>query len=359
VEVSVGARLPLAAAALGVSLAAMAWAAEPDGAAPVPTAWKDGRLAVPKGLPAPWIPASNPLTAEKVALGRRLFFDESLSRDRSRSCAGCHVPGACFTDERATAMGVRSQVGPRNTPSLVNAALYPALFWDGRAPSLEAQVEGPLLAPTELDMTEEELVARVREAEGYAPLFAAAFGSADVTLRRIGHALASFERTLLAADSPFDRWWWDRRADAVPDAAKRGFDLFRTKAGCASCHRLGPSDALFTDFAFHATGAGRGDDPGRFAVTGREEDRGRFRTPSLRNVAVTAPYFHDGSAATLADVIDHYDRGGEAGRPKEPEVRPLRLTKEEKTDLEAFLRSLTSPAFEECPPGDRPAEEPR
>jgi cytochrome c peroxidase len=341
------------ATALGLG-GAIASASDPEPSASLPSAWKDGRLRVPKGLPAPWIPATNPMTPEKVALGRRLFFEKSLSRDRSKSCSNCHVPGACFTDERATALGVRDQVGPRNTPSLVNAALYPALFWDGRAVSLEAQVEGPLLAPTELDMTEEEIVARVREEPAYPPLFAAAFGTPEVTLRRIGHALSSFERTLLSAESAFDRWWWDEEEDAVSPAAKRGFDLFRTKAGCASCHRVGPSDALFTDFGFHATGAGRGDDPGRFAVTGREEDRGRFRTPSLRNVAVTGPWFHDGSATSLADVIAHYDRGGGEGRRKEPEIRALRLSREEKDDLEAFLRSLTSPEFA---PAERPGEQ--
>jgi cytochrome c peroxidase len=296
------------------------------------------------------------MTPEKVALGRRLFFDKSLSRDRSKSCAVCHVPGSCFTDERATALGVRDQVGPRNTPTLVNAALYPALFWDGRAVSLEAQVEGPILAATELDMTEEMVLERVREDAEYPPLFRAAFGSPEVTLRRVGHALSSFERTLLAADSPFDRWWFGGDEAAATAEAKRGFDLFRTK-GCASCHKVGPSDAVFSDFGFHATGAGTSDDPGRFAVTGKEEDRGRFRTPSLRNVAATAPYFHDGSAATLADAIEHYDRGGGEGRRKEPEILPLRLSKAEKADLEAFLRSLTSPGFTECPPEDGRARE--
>jgi cytochrome c peroxidase len=336
---------------LGLAISTLALADDSD---PMPvaasTAWKDGVLKVPKGLPAPWIPATNPMTREKVDLGRRLFFDKALSRDRSKSCSDCHAPGACFTDERTTALGVREQVGPRNTPSLVNAALAPVLFWDGRAVSLEAQAEGPLLAPTELDMTEALLVERVKEKPEYPPLFRAAFGSPEVTLRRIGHALSSFERTLLSADSPFDRWWWESDESAVEAPVRRGFDLFRTKAGCASCHKVGPSDALFTDFSFHATGAGATDDPGRFAVTGRDEDRGRFRTPSLRNVAATAPYFHDGSAATLADVIDHYDRGGNPGRPREAEMRPIRLTKEEKADLEAFLRSLTSPGFAECPP---------
>ena len=340
----------LAAASLvAVSLAARA--DEPDPACTMPSAWKDGQVVVPRGLPAPWVPPSNPVTAEKVALGRRLFFEKAMSRDSTRSCAHCHDPSLCLADRRKTALGVREQVGPRNVPSLVNAAIYPALFWDGRAVSLEAQAEGPLLAPTELDMTEDLLVERVKAIEAYRPLFAAAFGSETVTLRRIGYALSSFERTLLAADSPFDRWWFAKEEGAMDAAQKRGYALFRTKGGCAGCHSIRPTEAALTDFEFHATSAGAdgNDDPGRFAVTGRPEDRGRFRTPTLRNVALTGPWFHDGSAATLREAIDHYDRGGKAGRPKEPEIRPLHLAEEEKQDLEAFLNALTSPGIPGAP----------
>ncbi len=336
----------LVAAAFAVALGPT-FAADPSAPPPIPSAWKDGALVVPRGLPTPIVPACNPVTAEKIALGKRLFFDPALSSDRSRSCAHCHMPGRALTDGRPTALGVRDQVGPRNVPTLVNAAVAPALFWDGRAVSLEAQAEGPILAATELDMTEGGLVARVEADAGYESSFQAAFGSKTVSLRRIAWALASFERTLLAADSPFDRWWFGKDESALTDAQKRGWALFKTKGGCVSCHSVKPAEAAFSDYEYHATSAGApgNDDPGRFAVTKREEDRGKFRTPSLRNVALTAPYFHDGSAPTLEAAIDHYDRGGVAGRAKEPEIRPLGLSEAEKADLEQFLRALSSPGL--------------
>ena len=334
-----------------VAFGAAALAAEPDPAARLPSAWKDGALAVPKGLPAPWVPPSNPVTPEKVALGKRLFFEKQMSRDGTKSCAHCHDPALALTDGRATALGVRDQVGPRNVPSLLNAAMYPALFWDGRAVSLEAQAEGPILAATELDMTEELLVERVKAIEAYKPLFVAAFGTDTVTLRRMAYALASFERTLLSEETPFDRWWFGKDEAAIGPAEKRGYTVFRVKGGCATCHSIRPTEASFSDFGYHATSAGAdGDvDPGRFAVTGCAEDKGRFRTPTLRNVALTGPWFHDGSATTLREAIDHYDRGGKEGRPKEPEIRPLHLTEEEKQDLEAFLKSLSSPGIPGVP----------
>ncbi len=318
---------------------------EPDPTATLISAWKDGQLVVPRGLPAPWIPPSNPPTEAKIALGRKLFFEKSLSRDRSKSCAHCHDPELAFGDRLPKAVGVRNQVGPRNVPSLVNAAIAPTLFWDGRAVSLEAQAEGPLLAVTELDMTEELLVERIREEEAYAPLFEAAFGTPTITLRRAAHALASFERTLLAGDAPFDAWWFGKDDAALSAQARRGYEVFRTKGGCAGCHSIRPAEAAFSDFEFHATGAGIADnaDLGRFAVTGRPEDKRRFRTPSLRNVAHTAPYFHDGSASTLRDVIEHYDLGGRTIEGVAPEISALHLTGLEKADLEAFLRALSSP----------------
>jgi cytochrome c peroxidase len=351
-------RLALLASVAAASAAGLARAAgEPDPKAPLPSAWTGEAVRVPPGLPTPWVPPSNPLTKEKVELGRRLYFETALSNDGTRSCAHCHDPRKGFGDGRPTALGVRGQVGPRNVPTLANAAIYPALFWDGRAVSLEAQAEGPILAPTELDMTEAGLVDRVKAIGDYRPLFAAAFGSETVTLRRIAQALASFERTLLLGDSPFDRWWFGRDEKALDDAARRGYEVFRTRGGCAGCHSVKPAAAAFTDFEFHATSAGADgdDDPGRFAVTGKPEDRGRFRTPSLRNVALTGPWFHDGSASTLREAIDHYDRGGRAGKPKEPEIRALHLSEEEKADLEAFLRSLSSPALERAAEAAEPA----
>jgi cytochrome c peroxidase len=342
--------LGFAAAVLALAGGLLARASAADDAAPqrgVPNAFQGGALVVPKGLPRPVVPESNPLTAEKIALGRRLFFDPALSRDKTKSCAHCHMPGSCFADGRRTALGVGDRTGTRNVPTLVNAAVAPALFWDGRASSLEAQAEGPILAPAELDMPEELLVSRVEADAAYGPLFEAAFGSKTVALRRIAYALASYERTLLAADSAFDRYWFAADASALSPSAERGYVIFRTKGACASCHVVRAAEAPFSDFEYHATAAGADgdDDPGRFAVTKREADRGRFRTPSLRNVALTAPYFHDGSAATLREVIDHYDRGGKPGRPKEPEIRALGMTEREKQDLEEFLKALTSPGL--------------
>ena len=347
----VATRLRLVALALGAIGGAvlvrtvLADSAAEDGPV-LPSAFVDGRLVVPQGLPSPWVPPSNPITAEKIALGRKLFVEKALSRDGTKSCMSCHDPAKALTDGRATAIGVREQVGPRNVPSLWNAATYPTLFWDGRAVSLEAQAEGPLLAPTELDMTEDLLVDRIAKDPAYAPLFERAFGTKTVTLRRVAYALASFQRTLLAGDAPFDRWWFGHDEAAVSPAVRRGYLVFRTKGACAGCHAVHPAEASFTDFEFHATGTSveGATDLGRFAITGREEDRGRFRTPTLRNVARTAPYFHDGSAATLDDVIRHYDEGGKTVAGRRPEIDPLHLTPEEKSDLRAFLESLTSPA---------------
>lgn len=325
---------------------------DPDPDARLLSAWKDGELVVPRGLPAPWVPPSNPPTDAKIALGRRLFFEKALSRDRSRSCAHCHDPALALGDARRTALGVRDQIGPRNVPSLINAAIAPVLFWDGRAVSLEAQAEGPLLAVTELDMTEDLLVARIEEGAAYRPLFEQAFGSPTITLRRAAQALACFERTLLAADSPFDRWWFGKDASAMDAAQQRGYEIFRTKGGCAGCHSIRPAEAALSDFEFHATGAGAKDDAdlGRFVVTGRAEDKRRFRTPSLRNVAATGPYFHDGSAATLEAVVDHYDRGGATIAGVAPEIAPLHLSPAEKSDLVAFLGALSSPGVVCAPP---------
>lgn len=343
-----GRRAALVAVGLGVLALHGVLRAEQERSSPAvrPLAFAKGRLVVPLGLPAPWVPPSNPMSEAKVELGGRLFLDRRLSRDGTKGCVDCHDPDKGFADGRPTALGVRGQVGHRNVPTLLNAAVYPALLWDGRAVSLEAQAEGPLLAPTELDMTEDLLVERVASDPAYAPAFRAAFGSETVSLRRVAQALAAFQRTLLAADSPFDRFWFGGDEAALSVEARRGHELFRTKGACASCHVVGPSDAAFTDFGFHATGtvAEGATDLGRFNVTGLDDDRGRFRTPSLRNVALTAPYFHDGSAATLLDVVEHYDRGGRRVAGRAPEISPLRLSADEKADLVAFLESLTSPA---------------
>ncbi len=274
------------------------------------------------------VPEDNPLRAETVALGRKLFFEKRLSRDGTIACATCHDPERAFTDREPRAKGVDGKVGPRRSPRILNRAWGRTFFWDGRAATLEDQVVQPITNPLEMAMPLEEGVRRLREAD-------AAYRGLDVDgLRK---ALASYVRTILAGNSPYDRYLAGDRA-ALTAEQRKGLELFRGKAGCISCH-LGPN---LTDEEFHVTGAGRAPDAGRYEVTRREEDRGAFKTPSLRQVAQAAPYFHDGSAATLEEVIEHYDKGGREGLENlDGEMRPLRLTEEEKRELGAFLRALT------------------
>lgn len=276
-------------------------------------------LAVPAGLDAfvP-IPSHNPLTAEKVDLGRKLFHDPRLSADRTFSCATCHDPKLAFTDARPLSVGIEGKTGERRVPRIVNRAYGKSFFWDGRAADLEEQVLKPIENPLEMGLT----LAQVKQRVGLDP--------ADVSL-----ALASYVRTILSGDSPYDRYL-QGDASALAPEQRAGLKLFRGKAGCTACH-LGPN---FTDEKFHNTGIGWPRDPGRFAVTHLQEDRGRFKTPSLREAARTPPYMHDGSLATLEHVIDFYDKGGKANPALDADIRELRLTAEEKAALAAFLRAL-------------------
>ncbi|MCW5982899.1 MAG: c-type cytochrome [Bryobacteraceae bacterium] len=286
---------------------------------------------VPLGLDA-YVPApeTNPLSPETAALGRALFFDPALSRDGAISCAGCHDPARAFTDDKPLAVGVEGRKGTRRAPALLNRAYGRAFFWDGRALTLEDQVLKPIENPVEMDLPLEEALRRLKASGKYPPL--------DEAL--LAAALSTYVRTILAGDSPYDRYVAGDRS-ALDAEQLAGLRLFRGKAGCGACH-LGPN---LTDERFHNTGAGWKDgtfpDLGRFAVTGREEDRGAFKTPTLREAARRAPYMHDGSLATLEDVIEHYDKGGAANPALDPEMRPLHLTAEEKRALAAFLRALT------------------
>jgi cytochrome c peroxidase len=268
-------------------------------------------LRVPLGLDTHIpVPEDNPLRPETVALGRRLFFEKRLSKDGTIACATCHDPKRAFTDEHPRAKGINGQIGPRRSPRILNRAWGKSFFWDGRAATLEDQVVQPITNPIEMDMSLPDAIARLTDYPGL-----------DVqSLRR---ALASYVRTILAGDSPYDRFLAGDRT-ALTAQQQKGLQLFRGKAGCISCH-LGPN---LTDEDFHVTDAGKNP-----ADKGRD---GAFKTPSLRQVAEAAPYFHDGSAPTLEAVIDHYDKGG-----TDPEMRPLKLTTEEKQALVAFLKSLT------------------
>ena len=285
------------------------------------------------------IPEDNPVTAAKVKLGKKLFGDKLLSRDRSLACKGCHQPKRAFTDDRAKAVGVYGRQGPRSVPTLVNRAYGRAFFWDGRTSTLEEQVIKPIESESEMDMTVDEAVGRLKHESRYREMFQAAFHR-EPNGQDLARALASYVRTIYSGDSPFDRYIYGKRG-ALSDQQRRGLRIFRGKGNCTACH-IGPT---FSDEKFHNTGVawreGKLLDEGRFAITGEPELKGAFKTPTLREAARTAPYMHDGSLATLQDVIDFYDEGGRKNPYLDPEIRPLRLTKEEKAELLAFLKSLT------------------
>jgi cytochrome c peroxidase len=338
------------------------------------------RLAAPPlGLPPVALPPEGEVTAARVALGRKLFMDRRLSANGTMSCAMCHIPEQGFTShELGASIGVEGRSLRRNAPTVLNVAYVLDLFHDGREPALETQALAPLIARDEMaNPSLGAVVARLRALPDYAGLFEAAFG-AGPSPDRIGRALAAWQRTLLAAESPFDRWRFQGEPALTPEQI-RGFELFSGKAGCAACHTLAPDHALFTDHLFHDTGTGwrrdvlRAADPaptlveiapgvripvpqtvirsvgrppqpdqGRIEATGRPEDLWRFRTPSLRNVAVTAPYLHDGSLPTLEAVVRYYDAGGAPSPGLDPRIRPLELTEAEIRALVAFLESLTA-----------------
>jgi len=283
------------------------------------------------------VPEGNPLSRARVALGERLFFDPRLSADRSVSCASCHLPAHAFSDTVDRSLGAYGHVSRRNAPSLLNAAYRRTYFWDGRAPSLEEQVLQPIQDSQEMDLSLDELERRMREHSADRKAFRHAFGALP-TRENVALALASYVRTLRSGAAPIDRF---RNGDttALGPQARRGYQLFIGKAGCTHCH-LGP---LLTDDDFHNTGvAAESDDVGRFGVTRTETDRGRFRTPSLRNVSRTAPYMHDGTIRTLQLVIEFYAAGGRPTPHLDPLVRPISLTADEKRSLIAFLESLSS-----------------
>jgi cytochrome c peroxidase len=282
------------------------------------------------------IPDDNPLTPAKIALGARLFFDRVLSRDSSLSCASCHRPERAFSDSAARSRGVRGQLGRRNAPSIINRAYGASFFWDGRAASLEEQVLQPISDSLELDLPLGRLVDRLATIAGYREAFDGEFPD-GVTKSNIARALAAYVRTIRSGDAPIDRY---RAGDttALSPEALRGLTLFQGKANCVACH----SGSNFTDERFHNTGVAHGgSDAGRFTVTKDRADRAAFKTPTLRDVARTAPYMHDGSLATLEDVVEFYDRGGRPNPFLDREIRPLGLSADERRDLVAFLNALT------------------
>ncbi len=299
--------------------------------------------AAPLGLKPVPVPADNPMTEATIELGRRLYFDKALSSDRTISCASCHDPARGWSNGEPFATGVDGQVGGRNSPTVINTAYQKFQFWDGRAGSLEEQALGPIQNPIEMNLTLDEAVKRLSESDDYRRRFREAFGT-EVTAEGIGKAIAAFERTIVSGNAPYDRFK-ARETAALSEAAQRGMKLFFGKANCSACH-VGPN---FTDNGFHNLGVGIDDpnpDLGRQVVTGQLGDRGSFKTPTLREIARTAPYMHDGRFATLREVVAYYNQGGTDNPQLDEEVFPLKLTDQELDDLVRFLEEgLASPDY--------------
>ena len=314
----------------------------------------------PLGLPPVPIPPDNRLTQESIDLGRHLFYDKRLSSDNSLSCADCHRQQYYFTDGQRFSKGVGNKLGVRNAPTLLNAAYMPFQFWDGRAISLEQQSIGPIGNPVEMNSTTHDIfLDKLKADPAYPQMFQKAYGSPDIDLVRVEKALASFERTLISGDSAFDRYQYGGDKNALTPAQVRGMGVFLNPAegNCASCHSLGDADALFTDGKFHNIGEGvngEGDftDMGRYHETKVETDKGAFKTPTLRNIAQTAPYMHDGSIKTLPEVIDFYAGQGNSNPYLDPEMKKIHLSPSDRRDLVEFLNALTGsmPANSGPPP---------
>jgi cytochrome c peroxidase len=335
----------------------------------------------PLGLPPVSIPPDNPQTPEKIALGKLLFEDKRFSADGTISCATCHDPQKAFVDGLPTSEGIKKQKGTRNAPTVLNAAYYDSQFWDGRRQSLEEQSKDPLINPIEHGLpSHSPILETIRSDGSYTSQFRTSFGVTpqQINIDHVAKAIASFERTLVFADSPFDRYLYGGDKTALSQSAIRGLEIYRTKARCQDCHAIGQTNATFTDNKFHNVGVGfkrlgskavqianafrkakqegkdvdkavLGDQEvselGRFVVTLRPSDIGAFKTSTLRNITATGPYMHDGSIQTLEEVIELYNKGGESNPFLDSGIRPLNLTDQEKVDLLAFIKSLTSPQF--------------
>jgi cytochrome c peroxidase len=339
----------------------------------------------PLGLPIVPVPTNNPITVEKITLGRKLFYDRRLSINNTFSCAMCHIPEQGFTsNEMATAVGVEGRTVRRNSPTLYNVAYLKSLFHDGRETTLENQVWGPFLARNEMaNPSIGYVIDKIKDNHDYDDLFENAFDKPP-GIETIGMAIASYERALNSANSPFDSWYYSKEENSIDVRAKRGFWLFNGKAGCSQCHTINKESALFTDNKLHNTGIGfaeamadkaakpslhvqvspgvyvdvasdiinavaepKDNDLGRYEVTQNPKDRWGYKTPSLRNISLTAPYMHNGSLATLREVVEFYNRGGIHNENLDPLIKSLQLTAAEIDNLTAFLESLTGDNTEE------------
>ena len=308
---------------------------------------------VPLGLPPiPW-PEDNPYSAARAELGRVLFFDGRLSSNGIIGCAFCHEPAHAFAASTPLSRGVDGKPGVRHAPTLINRAWGKAQFWDGRAPTVEAQMVFPITNPDEMGMTPDGVAQKVGSIKGYAPLFVAAFGDGEVTYDRITKAIATFERTIVSGNSPYDRYLaGDKRA--LTKQQKDGLDFFNKKGECAECH----SGFNLTTEKFANLGVGMGQanpDQGLFALTKKRGDVGKFKVPTLRDLAHRAPYMHDGSIKTLAQVLDLYAQGGLPNPHLDSRLTPFYLDGETQRALLAFLDSLNGEGWQNItPPGAFP-----
>ncbi len=311
----------------------------------------------PLGITSTFAELKEPPTPERVRLGRWLFFEKRLSSDGTISCASCHRPENAFSEPTPVSTGVKGQKGKRKAPSFVNLAwtIYPNFFWDGRTASLEDQAKGPVANPIEMGNTHEVMIATLKGISGYAPYFKQAFGTEEITVDRVAKAIADYERTRMSGNSPWDRWkGGDQKA--VSDVVKTGSELFFGKALCNQCH-LGQN---FTDNTFHNLGIGWDaktktfSDQGRFDFTKKEEDRGAFKTPGLREVSKHAPYMHDGSMATLKEVMLHYRKGGNTNPHLDGKMQALDLTDAEIDALVEMMKALDGAGYEDVAPTSFP-----
>ena len=328
---------------LGLALAVFGLPATVSGAAEANRAARMADFARPTGVP---FPAENPFSPEKAELGRMLFFDPSLSRSGTIACATCHHPRLAWGDGLPRAVGEARSPLPLRSPTMLGAAWLAAFGWDGKFPTLESVAFTPLSAAANMGRNEQELLADIAQNGTYRAAFDKLFPGEGVSRSSVERALATFERTIVSAIAPFDRWIAGDEA-AIPENAKRGFDLFTGRAECAECH----AGWRFTDDSFHDIGVAGDNEPGRGRLFPNSVRlRHAFKVPTLRDVALRAPYMHDGSLASLADVIALYDRGGVARPSLDPQIHPLALSAGERDDLIAFLQTLTGAEARERAP---------
>lgn len=293
------------------------------------------------------VPKDNPMTKKKIELGRLLFFDKRLSKNDTIACATCHIPALAFTDGQPVSAGIHGQKGDRSAPTAINRGFAKAQFWDGRAPTLEDQSIGPFVNPVEHGFANhDELVAKVKTIKGYKKMFKESFGTDIISKELVGKAIATFQRTLMSGNSPFDRYDWEGEVKAISESARRGRDLFFKKARCNQCH-FGTN---FSDEKFHNIGIGwdgkEMKDKGRFNVSKDPKDTGAFKTPTVREISKTAPYMHDGRFKTLEEVVEHYNQGGIKNPFLDEIIIPLKLAESEKKDLIEFLHTLNGKGWQ-------------